>query len=152
MSSLPPGQRIASAHAVFCGRYGDVTRLAHQRGVFRQTLYREAHAVALALEAAPAPRHTDARRLADVQAEADGLRQRLRLAVVLDDDKQAEFVATAQAQGVSLSAARALLAVLLGKAAPSLAQLGRRSQKAGRRATKILAVLDDCARPRARQV
>jgi hypothetical protein len=72
--------------------------------------------------------------------------------VVLDDDKQAEFVATAQAQGVSLSASRALLAVLLGKAAPSVARLGRLSHKAGCQATQVLAVLDAYARPRARQV
>ena len=53
MSSISVPHRVASAAAVLCGRYGDVTRLAHERGVFRQTLYREAHAVARALDPDP---------------------------------------------------------------------------------------------------
>ena len=72
--------------------------------------------------------------------------------VTLDADRLAQFAATAQALGVSLSAARALLAVFLGDAAPSVAGLGRRAQQAGRRAGALLAVLDPYSRPRARQV
>jgi hypothetical protein len=154
MCILSVPQRVASAAAVFCGRYGDVTRLAHQRGVFRQTLYREAHAVARALDPEPVPpAQADWRqRLAQAQAEQTRLRQQLAQATVLDDAKQAAFASTAQALGVSLSASRALLAVLMGKAAPSVARLGRRARQAGRRAGAARAVLDAYARPRAKQV
>ena len=147
-------QHVASAAAVLCGRYGDVTRRAQQRGVFRQTLYREAHAVARALD--PQPAHAAQedwrQRLAQAQAELTRLKQQLAQATVLDDDKQSAFASTAQALGVSLRATRALLAVLRGKAAPSVARLGRLAQQAGRRASAALAVLDEYARPRAKQV
>src|SRR5689334_7945002 len=73
-------------------------------------------------------------------------------ALTLDEGRLAQFAATAQALGVSPSAARALLAVLVGDAAPSVAGLGRRAQQAGRRAGALLAVLDQYSRPRARQV
>jgi hypothetical protein len=154
MCILSVPQRVASAAAVFCGRYGDVTRLAQQRGVFRQTLYREAHAVARALDPPPAPAaQADGRhRLAQAQAEPTSLKQQRAQATVLDADQQAAFASTAQALGVSLSATRALLAVLMGKAAPSVARLGRLAQQAGRRASAALAVLDEYARPRAQQV
>jgi hypothetical protein len=55
-------------------------------------------------------------------------RQQLRFAVVLTPDKQAEFAAVGQAVGVSLAAARVLLAVFLGNATPSVAKLGRWTQ------------------------
>src|SRR5262249_12600253 len=41
---------LASAAVVFFGRYGDVSRLAAQRGTSRQSLYRQAHAVVCALD------------------------------------------------------------------------------------------------------
>ena len=41
---------LASASVVFFGRYGDVTQQARHRGVQRQTLYREAHAVLQTLQ------------------------------------------------------------------------------------------------------
>src|SRR5882724_7045959 len=45
MSTIP--QRIASAFAVLCGRYGDVTEMANNdREQSRQSLYREAQQVA----------------------------------------------------------------------------------------------------------
>src|SRR5436309_560240 len=137
MSNLLVPPLIASAAAVFCGRHGAVTRLARDRGVFRQTLYREAHAVVAALDTQPhAAVLDDVRRQRDaLKASADRLRHQLRLAVVVDADKQAEFAATAQALGVSLAAARALLAVLLGAAAPSRARLGRLTQRAARKAS-----------------
>src|SRR5262245_61294480 len=72
--------------------------------------------------------------------------------VTLDADHLAQFAAPAQALGVSLSAARALLAVFLGDGAPSVAGLGRRAREAGRRAGALLAALDQFSRPRARQV
>jgi hypothetical protein len=154
MSSLAVPPPIASAAAVFCGPYGAVTRLAQTRAVFRQTLYREAHAVARAIDPDRAAALVARQRQqhAALQAEPDSLRQQLHLAVVIDADKQAEFAATAQALGVSLGSVRALLTVLLGKATASVAQRGRLTQQAGRRATAVLAVLDEQARPRARQI
>src|ERR1700676_5562285 len=99
MSSLLVPPPIASAAAVFCGPHGAVTRLAHDRGVFRQTLYREAHAVVAALD--PQPRSAlveDLRQqLAALKDTADRQSRQLCLAVVIDADKQAEFAATAQA-------------------------------------------------------
>jgi hypothetical protein len=132
--SLSVCQRLASAAAVFCGRHGDVTRLAGDRGVFRQTLYREADAAARALDPAGAGTAlADLRRLlAAAQAEQARLQRRLRQALVVDAGKQAEFVGTAQALGVSLSSARALLAVLLGPAAPSVGGGGARPPPAAR--------------------
>lgn len=154
MSSLAAPPPIASAAAVFCGRYGDVTRLARSRGVFRQTLYREAHFVARALRPRSLPTVVTSLRsqVAQLRAEVARLQQQLRDAVVLDSDRQAAFAAHAQAVGVSLSSAHILLGVLLGPAAPSVSQLGRFAQQAGRCATPILATLDDCARARAKQV
>ena len=43
-------QRIASAFVVLCGRYGDVTQMAHDREQSRQSLYREASQVANAVD------------------------------------------------------------------------------------------------------
>jgi hypothetical protein len=145
--SLATHDRLASAAAVFAGRHGAVAGLARRRGSSRQALSRQAHAAARAVEGAQA-----ARRLARLRPRlAEALRQ-LRQAVVLDHDRQAEFAATAQALGVSLSAAAALLAVLLRDRAPSVARLGRLSQTAGRRAGPVLAALDRRSGARARQV
>ena len=161
MSSLVVPPPLASAAAVFCGPRGAVSRLAHQRGTSRQRLYREAKAVAGAID----PRRQAARcaaqgrqrdrlraELARCRAELTRLRQQLRGASVLGPDKLAEFAATAQATGVSLSAAHALLAVALGRATPSLASLGRLAHRAGQAARATLAVLDGFARRRAKQV
>ena len=42
-SSIPDASRIASAAAVSCGPRGAVSRLAAERGVHRQVVYRAAH-------------------------------------------------------------------------------------------------------------
>ncbi len=154
LSSIPIPQRLASAHAVFCGRHGDVTRLARQRGLYRQALYREAAGVVTDLETAPARGQLEVlrRRLAQAEARLAQARPPRPAAADQDADRQAEFVATAQALGVSLTAARALLAVFLGAATPWGAALGRRARAAGRRAAAARAVLDEFSRVRARQV
>jgi hypothetical protein len=151
--SIPAARRLASAAAVFHGRHGDVTVLARQRGVHRQTLYREAHAARVALEDDSArPAHPLRRRLDEQQHCLDALRRQLRHAVVVDGDRQAEFAATAQALGVSLAAAHALLRVVLRQDTPSRATLGRMARAAADRAAAAVAVLDEFSRPRARQV
>jgi hypothetical protein len=90
--------------------------------------------------------------VADLSAQYKLLQSRLAVAVVVDEDKQAEFAARGQARGVSLTAIYVLLRVLLGSATPSPAKLGRFSHTAGRRAGALLAVLDRYSRSRARQV
>src|SRR6185503_16117743 len=106
MPTIP--QRIASAFAVLCGRYGDVTAMAQDREQSRQSLYREAEQVAEAVNGAAAQARIDElqRQLADRQAEIDALEKRLRHAVELTPDKQHEFATVAQSEGVSLGVAR----------------------------------------------
>jgi hypothetical protein len=70
----------------------------------------------------------------------------------VDADQHAEFAATGQALGVSLSALHRLLRVLLRAAAPARAVLGRFARAAARRARALLPVLDRHSRGRARQV
>lgn len=154
MHSLPPPTPLASAAVVFFGDYGDVTHLAQQRAVPRQTLYREAYAAAAAVTgtAPQQPRDALRQRVAQLERQGAALREQLRQAVVVSDNQQAEFAATAQALGVSLSAAQALLRVVLRDRTPSVATLGRFSRAAGRRAGALLAVVDEFSRPQARQL
>jgi hypothetical protein len=145
---------LASAAVVFYGPQGAVTRHAAGRGVPRQTLYREADAALRALDPRPYQEERAGLRqqVADLSAQCAQLQCRLAVAVVVDRDQQAEFAATGQARGVSLTAIYVLLRVLLGAATPSPAKLGRFSHAAGRRAGALLAVLDRHSRGRARQV
>lgn len=157
MGMVAPLQRIASAFFVFLGRRGDVTRQAGQRGVSRQTLYRESQQAVAAVEGEA--QQAEVARLqeriaelecegATAQAEA---KKRQPLTVTIDRDKQAEFATVGQAEGVSLPVLRTLLRVLLADAGPSVATLGRLTQAACRRATELLAVFDEVSRPLVRQ-
>jgi hypothetical protein len=152
MPTIP--QRIASAFAVLCGRYGDVTAMAQDRGQSRQSLYREAEQVVEAVggDAVQARIEDLQRQLAEQRAEVQALQGRLKRAVEMTPDKQHEFATVAQAEGVSLSVARRLLRVVEGsKAAPSVPTLGRATREAGARAGPLLEVLDEVARPAVRQ-
>jgi hypothetical protein len=71
---------------------------------------------------------------------------------VVDPDQQAEFASVAQAEGVSLPIARRLLQVFLREATPSVAKLGRWTHHASLRAGALLAIVDEAARARVRQV
>jgi hypothetical protein len=148
MSTIP--QRIASAFAVLCGRYGDVTQMANDREQSRQSLYREAEQVVDAVEGAAAQSRIDdlQRQLAQQQAQVQALQERLKHAVEITPDKQDEFATVAQAEGVSLSVARRLLRVVEGSGStPSVPTLGRATLEAGQRAGPLLQVLDEAARP-----
>src|SRR5512135_2583375 len=114
MPTIP--QRVAGAFAVRCGQYGDVTQMARDREQSRQSLYREAEQVADAVDGAAAQARIDElqQQLAQRQAEVQALQDRLKRAVEITPDKQDEFAAVAQAEGVSLSAARRLLRVVEG--------------------------------------
>ena len=152
MPTIP--QRIASAFAVFCGRYGDVTKLAEDREQSRQSLYREAEQVADAVDGAAAQALIDElqRQLAEQRAEVQALQERLKHAVEITPDKQHEFATVAQAEGVSLSVARRLLRVVqASRSTPSVPTLGRATLEAGRRAGGLLEVLDEVARPKVKQ-
>ena len=144
-------QRIASAFAVLCGRYGDVTRLARDRERSRQALYREAEQVANAVDGTAAQAQLDAlrRELAEQRAEVQVLQGRLKHAVEITPEKQHEFAAVAQAEGVSLSVARRLLQVVAGPVTiPSVATLGRATEEAGQHAGELLTVLDEVTQPK----
>jgi hypothetical protein len=152
MPTIP--QRVASAFAVLCGQYGDVTQMARDREQSRQSLYREAEQVADAVDGAAAQARIDElqQQLAQRQAEVQALQDRLKRAVEITPDKQDEFAAVAQAEGVSLSAARRLLRVVEGsEPTPSVATLGRATFEAGTRAGPLLKVLDETARPGVKQ-
>ena len=152
MPTIP--QRIASAFAVFCGRYGDVTKMAEGREQSRQSLYREAQQVANAVDGAAVQARIDdrQRQLAERQAEIQALQDRLKHAVEITPDKQDEFAAVAQAEGVSLSAARRLLQVVEGaQSTPSVPTLGRATLEAAKQAGPWLQVLDEATRLKVRQ-
>lgn len=151
MSTIP--QRIASAFAVFCGRYGDVTRMAHDRRQSRQSLYREAQQTIDAVDGT-----ADQARIAELQQQITELRsqvhdlqQRLERAVEMTPEKQAEVACVAQAEGVSLPVARRILQVLLPPKTRSVATLGRATAEAGARAGRLLEVLDEAAQPHVTQ-
>ena len=142
MPTIP--QRIASAFAVLCGHYGDITRMAGDRDQSRQSLYREAEKVVAAVDGAATEAQIDdlRRQLADREAENRALRGRLERAVEITRDQQEEFAAVA----------RRLLHVVAGsKPVPSVATLGRATLEAGQHAGALLQVLDEAARPRVEQ-
>ena len=152
MPTIP--QRIASAFAVLCGQYGDVTQMAHDREQSRQSLYREAEQVAEAVDGAAARARIEElrRQLTDRQAEVKALEKRLRHAVEITPDKQHEFATVAQAEGVSLSVARRLLHVMTGpRRTRGVATLGRATLEAGAKAGPLLKVLDEAVRPEVKQ-
>jgi hypothetical protein len=147
MPTIP--QRIASAFAVLCGHYGDVTQMARSREQSRQSLYREAQQVAEAVDGATAQAQNDEllRQLAEKCAEVQSLQERLKHAVEITSDKEHEFAAVAQAEGVSLSVARRLLRVVAGPTSmPAVATLGRATLEVGKKAGALLEVLDEAAR------
>jgi len=152
MPTIP--QRIASAFAVFCGRYGDVTKMAEDREQSRQSLYREAEQVAKEVDGAATQARIDdlQRQLAERQAEIQALRERLQQAIEITPDKQHEFATVAQAEGVSLSVARRLLRVVSRpQSPPAVATLGRATLEAAKQAGPLLQVLDEAARRKVKQ-
>jgi hypothetical protein len=152
MPTIP--QRIASAFAVLCGQYGDVTAMAKDRDQSRQSLYREAQQLTSAVNAAAPQVRIDElqQQLARQCGEIQALQDRLKHAIEITPDKRHEFATLAQAEGVSLSVARRLLRVVQGsQSAPSVPTLGRATLQAGQRAGALLAVLDEVARPEVEQ-
>jgi hypothetical protein len=152
MSIVASPQRIASAYFVLFGAYGDVTRHAQKRGVCRQWLYREASSLPQTLARQQQTIERLHSRLRDVEQQLGDCQERLRVAVVLDAERQAQFASVAQACGVSLPVCWELLDVLLGGQQQSVATLGRATRAAGKRAGELLPILDALARQRAVEV
>jgi cell division protein FtsB len=152
MGMVAPQQRIASAYFVFFGNYGDVTRYAQERGVCRQWVYREATALQQALAAQHQTIEQLQARVRELEQQHTDLQERLRLAVVLDAEKQAQFASVGQACGVSLPVCWELLDVLIPGQQQSVATLGRGTQAAGKRAGELLAIVDAWAQERVREV
>src|SRR4051812_22492632 len=126
-------QRIASAFAVLCGHYGDVTRMAQEREQSRQSLSREAEQVVKAVQGTADQLRIDAlqQQVAQQRVEIQALHERLKQAVEIPPDTQDEFATVAQAEGVSLSVARRLLQVVArSNMIPSVPSLGRATQEA----------------------
>ena len=151
MPTIP--QRIASAFAVLCGRYGDVTRMAQDREQSRQSLYREAARVIDAVDGTAAQARVAEleQQVARLRSQVHDLQQRLGRAVEMTPEKQAEVACVAQAEGVSLPVARRILQVLLPPKARSVATLGRATAEAGSQAGRLLEVLDEAAQPHVTQ-
>jgi hypothetical protein len=152
MPTIP--QRIASAFAVLCGQYGDVTEMAQDREQSRQSLYREAQQVTEAVDGAVARAQVEdlQRQLAERQAEVKALETRLKHAIEITPDKQHEFATVAQAEGVSLSVARRLLQVMMGpRRTRGVATRGRATLEAGKHAGPLLEVLDKAVRLEVKQ-
>src|SRR5271157_3205782 len=129
MGMVAPQQRIASAYFVVFGQHGDVSRYAKTRGVCRQYVYREASWLKQLL-IQQEQWQTRVRELEQRQAESE---LRLARAVVIDEEKQAEVATVGQACGVSLRQCRQLLDVLIPGQVLSRAELGRRTQAAGKK-------------------
>ena len=144
-------RRIGSAFFVFCGQYGDVRRFAEEQDVSRQWLYREAAGVLDALEGTRTREVMDRLRQdnAALQARVAELERRLQVAVVIDDEKQAEVATVGQACGVTLPQCHTLLEVLIAKPL-SVATLGRRTKARGEKSGALLEVFDAYARQQVR--
>ena len=151
MGMVALDRRIGSAFFVCCGQYGDVSRFAQEQGVSRQWLYREAEAVRDALEGTHTREVIDRLRKDNggLQTQVAELEQRLQVAVVIDEEKQAEVACVGQACGVTLSQCRTLLEVLIAKPL-SVPTLGRRTQALGEKSGALLEVFDEYARQQVR--
>jgi hypothetical protein len=145
-------RRIGSAFFVAWGRYGEVSQFAQQQGISRQWVYREAKEVANTLDGAQARADIECLRNenAALHHEVAELKRRLAVAVVVDQEKQAEFAGVGQSCGVTLSQCHTLLEVLIPGKPLSTASLGRRTQALAEKAGPLLEVLDEYARQRVR--
>ena len=152
MGMVAAQQRIGSAYFVIFGNYGDVTRYAEERGVCRQWVYREAASLQQALAEQQKRIQRVQGRLRELEQQHTDLQERLRVAVVLDADKQAQFASVGQACGVSLPVCWELLDVLIPDQQQSVATLGRATNAAGKKAGELLPILDAWAQERVREV
>lgn len=149
MDMVALSRKIGSAFVVVCGQYGTVSQFAQEHHLSRQYVYREAQQVTATLEGTSARQESEG-----LQAEVATLRQqvvelqrRLDVAVVIDEEKQAELACVGQGCGVTLSQCHTLVDVLIPGKGLSVATLGRRTQAAGAKAGALLQVWDEYAQP-----
>jgi cell division protein FtsB len=145
-------RRIGSAFFVAFGGYGAVRRFAQEQGISRQQVYRDAEQVSATLSGTRTRQELESLQAenAALRTEVGQLRERLAMAVVLDDEKQSEFACVGQGCGVTLPQCHTLLEVLIPGQPLSVASLGRRTQAAGEKSGPLLEVLDEYARQRVR--
>ena len=136
------------------GRYGQVSEFAREHGISRQRVYREAQRVCDTLDNSQARAEIERLRAdnAALREEVAQLTQRLAVAVVIDEDKQAELAGVGQACGVTLSQCLTILEALIPGQTMSRATLGRRTQALGQKAGELLEVLDEFTQQRVRDV
>jgi hypothetical protein len=91
-------------------------------------------------------------RVRELEQQLADLQGHLRISVVLNADKQAQFASVGQGCGVSLPVCWELLKVLIPGQQESVATLGRATQAAGKKAGELLQVLDTWAQQRVREV
>ena len=91
MPTIP--QRIASAFAVLCGQYGDVSRMAQGREQSRQSLYREAKQVVAAVDGTAAQTRITAleQLVIQLQCLVQQFQARQEQSVEMTPEKQAEM-------------------------------------------------------------
>jgi len=146
MLKIPLDSWIANAAACLCGQYGDVTTQAQATGCSRQTAYDHAQKVLAAVEAEHAdgpPRHQLLDQVQGLRHENAQLWAWLEQTIDFPEARRQEFTVTAAAMGLSLNQIGGLLALVLGAAArPSRSALHRIVQAAGRRAGRVLTILD----------
>ncbi len=154
MSMVALSRKIGSAFFVVLGKFGQVSQFAREHGISRQWVYREAQHVCDTLEHSQT--RADVERLrndnAALREEVAQLKKRLAVAVVLDEDKQAELAGVGQACGVTLSQCLTILEALIPGQALSRATLGRRTQALGQKAGELLNVLDEFTQERVRDI
>jgi hypothetical protein len=134
---------IRNAAAALCGRYGSVTAQAEEAHCSRQTIYAQARRLVQQATKWDQDAKVLRTEAAQLKAERDELRRQLQQAVIIGAEKLERFAVTGQAMGVSLRQAEELLGTLLQTdRVPDHATMGRWTKAAGRRAGKVLAVLD----------
>jgi hypothetical protein len=149
MGMVAPRHRIASAYFVLCGRYGEVSRYALERGVCRQWVYREAGWVQKRLEDKEEI-HRLRQQLKELRQTVAEQKERLAVAVVLDKEKQEQFACVCQGHGTSLPTCWHFLDFFIPGKQESVATLGRATKANGQKSGPLLAVLDDLTRKRVR--
>jgi hypothetical protein len=146
MLKIPVATWIANAAACSRGPHGAVTAQAQMAGCSRQTAYDHAQKVHAAVEAEHAGGPTRQQlldRLRVLRHENTQLWAWLEQTIDFPETRRQEFTVTAAAMGLSLNQIGGLLALVLGVAArPSRSALHRIVQAAGRRAGRVLTILD----------